>query len=284
MKKFTTLLALFGLTVSGLAASQGLLGPVSNEDQFLPVDQAFMFSAIADGGDRVLLDWQIAPGYYLYRHRVSAKTATPGFTLGPVAMPDGHKKHDEFFGDVEVYYDVLSATVPVSRAGDAGSFEIQVSYQGCADAGLCYPPVTKTVAIDMPAPGTAARSESAAARGAAPMVSEQDRLSSLIAGGNLFAVLGTFFGIGLLLAFTPCVLPMIPILSGIIATQGVAATAKRSFLLSLTYVLGMSLTYALVGAAFAAAGKQAQAFFQQPWIIISFAALFVVLALAMFGL
>jgi len=284
MKQFRIFLALLGLAGTGLAAAQGLLGPASNEDQFLPVDQAFMFTAAADGGDRVLLDWQIAPGYYLYRHRVSAKTATPGFTLGPVAMPDGHKKHDEFFGDVEVYYDVLSATVPVSRAGDAGSFEIQVSYQGCADAGLCYPPVTKTVAIDMPAPGTAARSESAAARGAAPMVSEQDRLSSLIAGGNLFAVLATFFGIGLLLAFTPCVLPMIPILSGIIATQGVAATAKRSFLLSLTYVLGMSLTYALVGAAFAAAGKQAQAFFQQPWIIISFAALFVVLALAMFGL
>jgi len=284
MKKFTTLLALLGLTVSGLAASQGLLGPVSNEDQFLPVDQAFMFSAIADGGDRVLLDWQIAPGYYLYRHRVSVKTATPGFTLGAVAMPDGKKHHDEFFGDVEVFYDVLSATVPVSRSGDASSFEIQVSYQGCADAGLCYPPVTKTVAIDMPPPGTLAKRASAASGGTAPMVSEQDRLSSLIAGGNLFAVMATFFGIGLLLAFTPCVLPMIPILSGIIATQGVTATPKRSFFLSLTYVLGMALTYAVVGAVFAAAGKQAQAFFQQPWIIISFAALFVVLALAMFGL
>jgi thiol:disulfide interchange protein DsbD len=194
-------------------------------------------------------------------------------------MPAGKKKTDEFFGDVEVYYDVLSATVPVARPGDASSFEIQVTYQGCADAGLCYPPVTKTLAIDMPPPGTASKSDAPA-----PMVSEQDWLTDLIANGSLLAVMAFFFASGLGLAFTPCVLPMIPILSGIIAGQGVAATPRRSLMLSLTYVLGMALTYALVGAAFAAAGKQAQAFFQQPWIIISFAALFVVLALAMFGL
>jgi thiol:disulfide interchange protein DsbD len=278
MKKLRHALALLGLILSGVAAAQGLLGPVSNEDQFLPVDQAFVFTAMADGGDRVLLDWQIAPGYYLYRHRTSARTATPGFTLGEIAMPDGKKKTDEFFGDVEVYYGILSATVPVTRPEGASAFEIQVTYQGCADAGLCYPPVTKTVAIDMPAPGTLPASD------AAPMVSEQDRLSSLISGGSLFAIMASFFGFGLLLAFTPCVLPMIPILSGIIAGQGDAATPRRSFLLSVTYVLGMALTYTVAGAAFAAAGQQAQAFFQHPWIIIGFAALFVVLALAMFGL
>ena len=278
MIKLRKALACLALLVSGLAAAQGLLGPVSNEDQFLPVDQAFVFTAVADGADRVLLDWQVAPGYYLYRHRTSATTSTPGFALGEIAMPDGKKKTDEFFGDVEVYYGILSATVPVTRPEGASSFELQVSYQGCADAGLCYPPVTKTVAIELPPPGTAPAS------GSAPMVSEQDRLSSLIAGGNLLAILASFFGFGLLLAFTPCVLPMIPILSGIIAGQGAAATPRRSFLLSLTYVLGMALTYTIAGAAFAAAGQQAQAFFQQPWIIIAFAALFVVLALAMFGL
>jgi len=283
MKIFRTCLGLLGLAAAGIATGQGLLGPTSNEDQFLPVDQAFVFSALADGGDRVLLDWQIAPGYYLYRHRLSVKTATPGFTLGDAALPDGHKKTDEFFGDVEVYYDVLTATVPVARAGDAASFELQVSYQGCADAGLCYPPVTKTVAIEMPPPGTPAKSASAEARGAGTMVSEQDRLSSMIADGNLFAVLATFFGFGLLLAFTPCVLPMIPILSGIIAGQGAAATPRRSFMLSLVYVLGMALTYTVAGAAFAAAGQQAQAVFQKPWIIIGFAGLFVALSLAMFG-
>ena len=278
MTKLRKAFACLALLVSVAAGAQGLLGPVSNEDQFLPVDQAFVFTAIADGSDRVLLDWQVAPGYYLYRHRTSAKTATPGFALGEIAMPDGKKKNDEFFGDVEVYYGILTATVPVTRPAGASAFDIEVTYQGCADAGLCYPPVTKTVAIELPPPGTPSASD------AAPMVSEQDRLSSMISGGNLFAILATFFGFGLLLAFTPCVLPMIPILSGIIAGQGAAATPSRSFLLSVTYVLGMALTYTIAGAAFAAAGQQAQAFFQQPWIIIAFAALFVVLALAMFGL
>jgi thiol:disulfide interchange protein DsbD len=278
MKKFRLLICLFGLAIAGAASAQGLLGPVSNEDQFLPVDQAFVFTAMPDGGDRVLLDWQVEPGYYLYRHRISAKTATPGFALGEIAMPDGKKKTDEFFGDVEVYYDLLTATVPVTRPEGASSFELEVSYQGCADAGLCYPPVTRKVTITLPPPGTASPRE------ATPMVSEQDRLSGLIADGSLLVVMASFFGFGLLLAFTPCVLPMIPILSGIIAGQGAAATPRRSFLLSVVYVLGMALTYTAAGAAFAAAGQQAQAFFQQPWIIITFAALFVVLALAMFGL
>jgi thiol:disulfide interchange protein DsbD len=278
MTKLRTILFLLGLALAGAVSAQGLLGPSTNQDQFLPVDQAFVFSATADGGGQVQLDWQIAPGYYLYRHRVSVKTATVGFTLGEIAMPPGKKKTDEFFGDVEVYYDALMATVPVTRPADASSFEIAVSYQGCADAGLCYPPVTKTVAIDLPPSGTPSRAD------APPMVSEQDRLSNLIADGSLLVVMASFFGFGLLLAFTPCVLPMIPILSGIIAGQGEAATPRRSFMLSVVYVLGMALTYTVAGAAFAAAGQQAQAFFQQPWIIIVFAALFVVLALAMFGL
>jgi thiol:disulfide interchange protein DsbD len=279
MKIFRLLASLTGFALAGVAAAQGLLGPVSNEDQFLPVDQAFIFSAVPDGADRVLIDWQIAPGYYLYRHRLTLKTPTPGFTLGELSLPDGKKKTDEFFGDVEVYYDALTATAPVTRPEGASSFELVVSYQGCADAGLCYPPVTKTVQIDLPPPGTASVRDAPQ-----PMVSEQDRLSTLVSGGSLLVVMASFFGFGLLLAFTPCVLPMIPILSGIIAGQGAAATPRRSFLLSLTYVLGMALTYTAAGAAFAAAGQQAQAFFQQPWIIISFAALFVVLALAMFGL
>jgi thiol:disulfide interchange protein DsbD len=116
------------------------------------------------------------------------------------------------------------------------------------------------------------------------MVAEQDRLAAMVAQGNLALVIATFFGFGLLLAFTPCVLPMIPILSGIIAGQGTQATATRSFMLSLVYVLGMSLTYTVAGAAFAAAGQQAQSFFQQPWIIVVFSLLFVALSLAMFGL
>ncbi len=278
MTKFRTVFCLTGLALAFAAFAQGLLGPSSNQDQFLPVDEAFVFTASADGAEQLLLDWQVAPGYYLYRHRVSAKTSTPGFALGEIALPAGKKKTDEFFGDVEVYYDALSATVPVERPADASAFEIAVSYQGCADAGLCYPPVTKTVAIELPPPGTPSRANAPA------MEAEQDLLAKFIVSGGLFAVMAKFLVIGLLLSYTPCVLPMIPILSGIIAGQGAAATPRRSFLLSLVYVLGMATTYTIAGAAFAAAGQQAQAFFQQPWIIISFAALFVVLALAMFGL
>jgi len=278
MKSPRTVLATFLLAATATATAQGLLGPAVNDDQFLPVDEAFIFTAVADGGAQIALDWQVAPGYYLYRHRVSAKTATPGFSLSAVAMPPGKKKTDEFFGDVEVYYDTLKATVPVERPADVSILEITVGYQGCADAGLCYPPVTKIVTIELPPPGTPSRAD------APPMVAEQDRLASLIAEGRLLVVMATFFGFGLLLALTPCVLPMIPILSGIIAGQGAAATPRRSFMLSLVYVLGMATTYTIAGAAFAAAGQQAQAFFQQPWIIISFAMLFVVLALAMFGL
>ncbi len=278
MHRLRSVLGALFLFISAAAAAQGLLGPSSNQDQFLPVDEAFVLSALADGGERIALDWRIEPGYYLYRHRISVKTATPGFALGDVALPDGKKKTDEFFGDVEVYYDSLAATVPVTRSADGSSLEIAVSYQGCADAGLCYPPVTKTLKVDLPPPGTPPLGN------APPMVAEQDRLAATIASGNLLVVMGIFFVLGLGLAFTPCVLPMIPILSSIIAGQGTAATPSRSFLLSVTYVLGMALTYTIAGAAFAAAGQQAQAFFQQPWIIITFAILFVILALAMFGL
>ena len=278
MKRPRTVLAAFLLAITAGATAQGLLGPAVNDDQFLPVDEAFIFTAVADGSAQIALDWQIAPGYYLYRHRVSVKTATGGFTLGEVAMPPGKKKTDEFFGEVEVYYDTLNATVPVQRPANVSTLEITAGYQGCADAGLCYPPVTKTVTIELAPPGTPSRAD------APPMVAEQDRLASLIADGRLLVVMAKFFVIGLLLAFTPCVLPMIPILSGIIAGQGAAATPRRSFMLSLVYVLGMATSYTIAGAAFAAAGQQAQAFFQQPWIIISFAILFVVLALAMFGI
>jgi thiol:disulfide interchange protein DsbD len=278
MKRLRIVLAAFLLAATTAATAQGLLGPAVNDDQFLPVDQAFIFTAAADGGAQIALDWQIAPGYYLYRHRVSVKTATAGFTLGEIAMPPGQKKTDEFFGEVEVYHDTLNATIPIQRPANPSTLEITVGYQGCAEAGLCYPPVTKTVTIELPPPGTPTRTD------APPMVAEQDRLADQLATGNLLLVMAIFFAGGLGLAFTPCVLPMIPILSSIIAGQGTAATPGRSFMLSVIYVLGMAMTYTIAGATFAAVGQQAQAFFQQPWIIIGFAVLFVVLALAMFGL
>ncbi|HSF79152.1 MAG TPA: protein-disulfide reductase DsbD, partial [Steroidobacteraceae bacterium] len=275
------LLALLCLA-GGPATAQGLLGGVSSDDDFLPPDEAFRLSAAAEGGDAIALNWIIADGYYLYRHRVAVKTDTSGFTVGAPVMPDGKKKTDEFFGQVEVYYQQLDATVPLGRSAGTDTIEIKVTYQGCADAGLCYPPITKTLSVSLPPAGTPALAP--AGTSVEPKVAEQDRLADLISGGNILVVMASFFGFGLLLAFTPCVLPMIPILSGIIAGQGKQATPGRSFALSLTYVLGMALTYTIAGAAFAAAGQQAQTFFQQPWILVAFALLFVALALSMFGL
>jgi thiol:disulfide interchange protein DsbD len=250
---------------------------------------------MAAGPDSVRLDWKIADGYYLYRSRIKVKTASP-VQLGTLGLPEGKRQTDEYFGAQEIYEHALSATLPVARPGGAGAMNIavDVTYQGCAHAGLCYPPITKTLAVTLPPAGaggggtaaTAAAVGSAA--GAAPraggFISEQDRLAALIRDGNLVLVLGTFFGLGLLLAFTPCVLPMVPILSGIIAGHGANVTTTRAFMLSLSYVLGMAFTYTAAGIAVAAAGSHVQALFQQTWIIVVFAGLFVVLALSMIGL
>jgi len=246
-------------------------------DDFLPPGKAFRLSASADNSGQIRLDWVIAQGYYLYRDRI--KITDDGAQIGTPQFPPGQVKSDEYFGKQVVYHQQLVAIVPVQQSSGArGPLSLHVTYQGCAEAGLCYPPVTQTLNIDL-TPGTGAAGGSAGG-----YVSEQARLAAMIRPGNMLAVLGVFFVIGLGLAFTPCVLPMVPILSGLIVGQGHRITTARAFSLSLTYVLGMALTYTATGAAFAAAGKQVQAVFQQPWIIILFAALFVAMACAMFGL
>ncbi|HEX2494234.1 MAG TPA: protein-disulfide reductase DsbD [Steroidobacter sp.] len=257
----------------------------------LPPDEAFRLSVMAQDSGAVALTWVIADGYYLYKERVQVVSRSPELKIGSVALPGGKPKHDEYFGDTEVYYGVLEAALAVERAaGPAQKLDLSITYQGCADGGLCYNPITKDVSVELPAAAAASALPAALAAQNAPSlaasgpVAEQDRLAELIQRGNLAAVLATFFGLGVLLSFTPCVLPMIPILSGIIVGQGEKATPLRGFSLALTYVQGMALTYAAAGATFVLAFKQApQAFFQQPWIVILFAALFAALALAMFG-
>jgi len=308
-----------GLTSKGVAAVLGQSKPsnvASGSDEFLPPDEAFRFNAFPDGPDRVKLIWQIADGYYLYRSRIKAATTGDKAQLGGLDLPKGETKTDEYFGKQEIYHHQLVVGVPVARASAAElPVPLKVTYQGCAHAGLCYPPITKEITVNLPAgtagsPGAAGQVGSSASAGAAGnaaamgsgsvaadvtpasagsagasgFVSEQDRFASLITSGNIFLMLGGFFLAGLVLAFTPCVLPMVPILSGIIAGQGKNVTTGRAFSLSLTYVLGMSLTYTIAGALCAAAGKQVQTIFQQPWILVLFAALFVALALSMFGL
>jgi thiol:disulfide interchange protein DsbD len=259
----------------GIDAILGAHRAADKDHDFLPPDDAFRLGAFADGPDRVRLVWQIANGYYLYRSRLGVRTTSPRVGLGPLELPSGVQKTDEYFGRQEIYERELVGEISLARAPDTPpDVFLAVTYQGCAQAGLCYPPIHKTIHVNLPPHGA----------GTGAFVSEQDRLASLIRSGNLALVLGTFFGLGLLLAFTPCVLPMVPILSGIIAGHGSNVTTGRAFALSLVYVLGMAITYTVAGALFAAAGQQVQAVFQQPWIVVLFALVFVALALSMFGL
>ena len=263
-------------------------------DDFLPPEQAFSLSASADSPERVRLDWVIAPGYYLYRDRIKVERRGPdGRTSARRNFRKARSRTTSISASRSSITMSSSSRLPVKRSAGGGplSLPLTVTYQGCAEAGLCYPPVTHTVSVQLPCdrrprrrrwPGSGReRTGSRTARG---YVSEQDRLAALLRSGSLAAVLLQFFVGGLLLAFTPCVLPMVPILSGLIVGQGKSVTTARAFSLSLTYVLGMAVTYTITGALFAAAGKQVQAVFQQPWIIMLFAALFIAMALSMFGL
>jgi thiol:disulfide interchange protein DsbD len=189
-------------------------------------------------------------------------------------------KNDEYFGDMEVYLDSFIASLAIARATpDAMELEVELGYQGCAEGGLCYMPQTRVLKVSLP---TATTVGALPAAPDAP-VSEQARLANIITGSSIWVAAGLFFLAGLGLAFTPCVLPMVPILSGIIAGEGEDVTPMRGFALALSYVLGMALVYTGAGIAAAAAGMQLQATFNQPWILILFSGLFVVLALGMFG-
>ena len=276
----------------GLTALMDSLKP--SGDEFLQPDQAFRFDALADGADRARLNWEIAEGYYLYRTRIKVSTPSRQAQLGAPQMPGGEFKTDEYFGKQEIYHHELAATVPVARAG-GGAFELplEVTYQGCAEAGLCYPPITKRVSVTLPAGGASTGTASQGSPGSSadgrlggssPGPAEQDWFASLIRSGSLLSMLGWFYLAGLVLAFTPCVLPMVPILSGIIAGGSRHITPARGFALSAAYVLGMALTYTVAGIACAAAGHQVQAVFQQWWVLALFALVFVVLAMSMFGL
>jgi thioredoxin:protein disulfide reductase len=240
--------------------------------QFLPAEQAFRASA-QTRGTRVVVRVDIAEGYYLYRDRFHL-TVTAPTTLAAPLWPAGETHHDEYFGDQVVFRGALQFEVPFSGTRPQ---QVTLTYQGCADAGLCYTPQTVRLAV------SEAQAEAATAPALASAGAEQDRLAQLVRSGHWWAVVGAFWLFGLLLAFTPCVLPMVPILAGIIAGDGASTRPGRSFALALAYVAGMAFTYTTVGVAFAAAGAQAQAVFQQPWILILFAALFVALAMAMFG-
>ena len=254
----------------------------SGQDEFPPPDEVFFPDVLPLDGNTVELVIRVIPGFYLYKNKISVTALGDAARAGTIDLPKGKMKTDEFFGEQEVYYDEVVGRVAIARATpDAMDLELEVGYQGCADGGLCYLPQTKVFTVSLPAATTVTDLSSLPSSNAP--VSEQARLANVIANDNLWVMIGVFFVAGLLLAFTPCVLPMVPILSGIIAGEGDDVSPARGFGLALSYVMGMALVYTAAGVAAALAGAQLQAMFNQPWVLILFSTLFVVLSLGMFG-
>lgn len=263
----------------------------------LQPDEAFSYEAIGVSSDTILVRFTAQPGYYLYRDKFAFRVVgDSGFEVREVSMPQATIKDDPEFGLVEVYYDQIEVPVRVSRpAGQERTITLEADYQGCRDGDICYPPQTSRVDLLMSAAAEATRqalsSKTTAQPGAAfdsysgtagQPASEQDKLAQLLLNnpaGALFA----FFIAGLLLAFTPCVFPMVPILSGIIAGQGERMNTVRAFWLSLVFVLAMAVTYTIAGVLAGLFGQNLQALFQNPWILSFFIAIFIALALSMFG-
>lgn len=299
VKRFFALLWLLAVGMTVLATahaeepSTGLMGAISSlgerlglkqsGDKFLEPDRAFILSVDAVDGNTVRARWDIADGYYLYKDKFAfAVKGGSDARLGRFIPPRGDFKTDPNFGRVEVYHDQVAISLPVVRtAATPADVTLEASYQGCADAGFCYPPITRLVTLKLPPGNTSVVAADGLADGAD--IPEQDRYARSLASGNTALTLLSFFGVGLLLAFTPCVFPMIPILSSIIVGQGERVTTRRAFTLSLSYVLAMAVAYTVAGVLAGRFGGNLQAFFQNPWILGSFAALFVLLAMSMFG-
>lgn len=293
-------------TISGLGNALIDKFAANSTPEVLDPEDAFVLQIEPAANNQAILSWIIADGHYLYRDKFSfVVTAPEQVRVGEADITRGKLKTDEFFGEVEVNRNFASATLTLENLNSAGRASIKVGYQGCADIGICYPPQSKIVEAafqqgdtstnptianqsnsgsialtsDATAPATTEALQSSAS-----LVSEQDRLASSLKSGNRLTTIATFFGMGLLLAFTPCVLPMVPILSSLIAGQGQGTSTKKAFLLSLIYVLAMALTYTIAGVLVGLSGENIQATLQHPAVLITFALLFVILAASMFGL
>lgn len=293
-------ITLFLLLVSTASWGLGNSGNslFGNNGDFLPVDEALPFNYITDNNG-VVLTWDVAPGHYLYKSRVSVESVTDGVTVGePRFSLQGTTTEDEYFGQVTVFYEPVEARVPVSLPDRVQEAELQVTYQGCAEAGLCYPPQTRDVlyyagsgtddstneagaaASTTTADGTGGSSTTVgvntdSATGLAGFLSEQSTL----------VIAAVFLLLGLGLTFTPCVLPMVPIISSLVSSRNTQTTG-HAFLLASSYVLGMALTYAAAGVITGLLGASfnIQTHLQSPWVLGVFATLFAVFALSMFNL
>jgi thioredoxin:protein disulfide reductase len=275
VKRF--LVALVWLSLAGPAAAQWF----KKTDELLEPEKAFRFSArVLEGA--VEVQFAIADGYYMYRDKFRFSSEdNPSVQLGTAELPRGARHKDEFFGDTETYRRQVTIRIPAQ--GD-GRFELKVVSQGCADIGVCYVPMESQASLRLAA-GTPVSSSPAPRENPEPRwsVFASDLDIAQLFQGNAALVLASFFGFGLLLSFTPCVLPMIPILGGIIAGEGARLNKSRALALSGTYVLSMALTYAVAGVAAAYVGSLLAAYLQNVWVLGAFAAVFVLLALSMFG-
>lgn len=287
MRKYFLLLLLV-LSISA-HARPGLLDSLGlNNDFDVPpdVDVAFVFSAEVTDPQTITAHWDVAQGNYLYRDKISFEIVSPAeVQITTVSLPAGENKMDELFGLTEVYAYDVDVVLPLNRPPQAQQIILKAHYQGCSDTfKICYPPVEKEITLSLPATTAVDLVQSSPAISSGFTASEQDRLTQSLQKDSLAKILLLFFGVGLLLSFTPCVFPMIPILSSIIVGEGERITTHRAFVLSLAYVLAMSVTYTAAGVLTGLLGENIQAMFQNPWIIGSFSALFVILSLSMFGL
>jgi thioredoxin:protein disulfide reductase len=267
MKAFKWLCALLCAMLCALC-----LAPAMAQD-FLPPEQAFVLKATLRDARTVSLHWTIPKGYHLYRERLSFQ----GAGVQQPALPPGTRKFDENFGkEMETYYQSLDLAVPVQAAAT-----LVVGYQGCADAGLCYPPMERSYRVD-PARGTLAEiGADGAGAGAAPAEDDTSLAQRTLQSGSIWRIGIAFLVFGLLLSFTPCVLPMVPILSSIIVGEG-QVTRRRGLLLAASYSVGMALVYTALGVAAGLAGEGLAGALQKPWVLLTFGALLFALALSMF--
>ena len=274
LKNIFVLILVLVVTTSGAA-----------QEKPLPVDQAFKLSGSVNNSSLITLNWRIAPDYYLYKNKLSYQIVNPNsISLGEVTLPLAIHKQDHIFGKYEIYQKELQVQIPLNNPSKVNILNLQVSYQGCSAHGFCYPPQTKQIKFNLKKTKQTETPLLQNSSKNSKRITGQDKVSNLLAKSSLWLIIISFFGFGLLLALTPCVLPMIPILSGIIIGHKHRVTTKKAFLLSTIYVLSMAVTYAVIGVIAGLAGQSIQAALQSPFVIGAFSGIFVLLALSLFGL
>ncbi|GAA4361302.1 protein-disulfide reductase DsbD [Kangiella marina] len=291
MKLFAALTVLFSVGAQATNTID-LSEIIGDQEELLKVDEAFKLSVdIVD--DKVLVKFDIAEGYYMYSERLDI--TSPDAKLGPANIPEGKEKDDPYLGLTQVHYTFLEASAPIIEA--QGEFTLAVDYQGCAEDRLCYPPTTTEVQLShlvggknptnsskaTDASNAAQAPSSASGQAASGYVSEQQQHSDHLLQSSLASNFFYFLLLGIGLAFTPCVFPMMPIISGIIAGQGKDITTRKAFGLSLTYTQAMAIVYTILGIVVALAGQSISGYFQDPAVVITAAVIFVILSLSMFG-